>query len=225
MTQVSPLGKLAFPETGSTPPGCDSGPYPTLSPAMPRICVCGVGLSAVDSSLGSLSLPALRSQAVTRRFGPSSSQPSSSGCFSQPPTPVEADGEGRPPCRAQQPSDPAGVSATQDRGRTRHTGSPEPPSASLAARPCSTEAGSKLPASSKVSACLPYLWPAQSLLFTGSWFSFVSLTFVRFSRPSASASARLLFFPAFPSGQQRAPPKRLRDQGGSGSASPDPGTV
>lgn len=34
----------------------------------------------------------------------------------------------------------------------------------------------KLPTSSKVSACLPYLWPAQSLLFTGSWFLFVSLT-------------------------------------------------
>lgn len=91
-------------------------------------------------------------------------------------------------------------------------GCPEPPSASLVALPCSTKAGSKLPTSSKVSACLPYLWPAQSLLFTGFWFSFVSLTCVPFSRPSESASARLSFFPAFPSGQQRAPPKRLPDQ-------------
>ena len=46
LTQVSPLGKLAFPETGSTPPGCDSGLYPNLEPCHAKdLCMWGGSVS------------------------------------------------------------------------------------------------------------------------------------------------------------------------------------
>lgn len=74
LTRASPLAELASPETGRTTQGDDSGPYTTLSPAMPKpwawaiLWMWGEGggkdLPIADFSLESPSLPATRSQAI-----------------------------------------------------------------------------------------------------------------------------------------------------------------
>lgn len=81
---------------------------------------------------------------------------------------------------------------------------PELPSASLTSFPLSPESWLKTPQIHK-GFIMPPLFVASMPLSTGSWFSLVSVTLALLQ--SLQECIWTLFFPALPSGQQRAPPK------------------